>query len=170
MICRPLSVEVELLNSSLYPAFRVSIECVRRSCSEVEVSPTGLGVILRAESELALEVAAYLIGQQVPEIRVGSPTVEYLRGSELFEPIARVRVCTHVTDLERVSEDALSRRGSAITIEEDLISFDAPYSELWGYSTALRSLTQGRGALNSVRFLEYRPAPRVGNNDDPVHA
>jgi len=168
--CRPLSVEVELQDTQLYATFQAAVNDVRTKYSEVEIVPTALGAILRTESELALETAVHLIAQRVPKLRIGAPSVEYIRGSELFEPVARVCVQVHGADVQRVSADAIARRGTSIAIERDTIAFDAPYSELWGYSTSLRSLTRGGGSLVSVRFLEYRPAPRFGDGDDPVHA
>src|SRR5258706_3333490 len=139
--CRPISVELELQGTQLYASFQAAIDDVRTKHAEVEVVLTGLGAILRAESELALEHAVHLVAQRVPELRIGAPNVEYIRGSELFEPFARVCVQVHGSDLQRVSADAIARRGTAIAVERDTIAFDAPYSELWGYSTSLRSLS-----------------------------
>lgn len=62
-----------------------------------------------------------------------------------------------------VTGDISSRRGMIIEQEDrgvvKLVTCEVPLSEMFGYTTQLRSLTQGRGS-NTMEFLEYRAMPR----------
>ncbi|MCW5765929.1 MAG: elongation factor G [Phycisphaeraceae bacterium] len=84
-------------------------------------------------------------------------------GPILLEPIMRVVVTVPEEYFGAVTGDISSRRGM-ITEQEDrgpvkLVTCEVPLSEMFGYTTTLRSLTQGR-ASNTMEFLEYRPMPR----------
>ena len=61
-----------------------------------------------------------------------------------------------------VTGDVSSRRGMITGTEERgntrLITAEVPLSEMFGYTTVLRSLTQGR-ATSTMEPLEYRPLP-----------
>ena len=39
-----------------------------------------------------------------------------------------------------------------------VVNAEVPLSEMFGYTTVLRGMSQGRAA-NSMEFLEYRPMP-----------
>ena len=61
-----------------------------------------------------------------------------------------------------VSGDVASRRGQIIDSEmrgnTRQITAEVPLSELFGYTTTLRSMSQGRASA-SMEPLEYRPLP-----------
>ncbi len=48
----------------------------------------------------------------------------------------------------------MTQRGDA-----QVIAAEVPLSEMFGYSTSLRGMSQGR-ASSTMEFLEYRPMPR----------
>lgn len=61
-----------------------------------------------------------------------------------------------------ITGDISSRRGMIVNQEERgntrLITAEVPLSEMFGYTTALRSMSQGR-ASSVMEPLEYRPLP-----------
>jgi len=88
-------------------------------------------------------------------MRAGSPV--------LLEPIMAVEVETHEEKMGDVMGDLSARRG-VIQGMEDLpgskaIKAEVPLNEMFGYSTQLRSLTQGR-ATYTMEFKHYAEAPR----------
>ena len=82
----------------------------------------------------------------------------------LLEPIMKVEVETPEEKMGDVMGDLSSRRG-VIQGMDDLpgggkaIRCEVPLSEMFGYSTSLRSLTQGR-ATYVMEFDHYAEAPR----------
>ncbi len=83
-------------------------------------------------------------------------------GSVLLEPIMKVVVTTPNEYMGNVTGDLSSRRGMILDQEDKgmikEITAEVPLSELFGYTTVLRGLSQGRAA-NSMEFQEYRPMP-----------
>jgi elongation factor G len=84
-------------------------------------------------------------------------------GPILLEPIMKVVVTVPEEYFGAVTGDISSRRGMIIEQEDrgvvKLVTCEVPLSEMFGYTTQLRSLTQGRGS-NTMEFLEYRAMPR----------
>ncbi len=84
-------------------------------------------------------------------------------GAVLLEPIMRVEVTVPEDYMGDVIGDVSSRRGRIEGTEDvngtKLIRGYVPLSEMFGYSTALRSRTQGRGAY-SMFFSSYEPVPK----------
>jgi elongation factor G len=81
----------------------------------------------------------------------------------LLEPIMAVEVETHEEKMGDVIGDLSGRRG-VIQGMEDLpggkaIKAEVPLGEMFGYSTTLRSLTQGR-ATYTMEFKHYAEAPK----------
>ncbi|MGH9810455.1 MAG: elongation factor G, partial [Terriglobia bacterium] len=81
----------------------------------------------------------------------------------LLEPIMAVEVETPEEKMGDVMGDLSSRRG-IIQGMEDLgggkaIKAEVPLGEMFGYSTTLRSLTQGR-ATYTMEFKHYAEAPK----------
>lgn len=81
----------------------------------------------------------------------------------LLEPMMKVDVEIPDDFLGSVIGDLSSRRGvvEGQTIEDGIgkVTAKVPLSEMFGYATELRSMTQGRG-LFSMEFSNYEEAPR----------
>jgi elongation factor G len=82
----------------------------------------------------------------------------------LLEPMMAVEVEMPDEFLGHVMGDLSSRRGSIQGMEDiaggggKLVRAEVPLAEMFGYSTALRSLTQGR-ATYSMEFRQYAQTP-----------
>ncbi len=80
----------------------------------------------------------------------------------LLEPIMKLVVTTPDEFFGNVSGDIASRRGQIVDSEmrgvTRLLHCEVPLSELFGYTTSLRSMTQGR-ASSSMEPLDYRLMP-----------
>lgn len=81
----------------------------------------------------------------------------------ILEPIMHVEVETPEDYAGSVMGDLSSRRGMVQGMDERLgshiIRADVPLSEMFGYSTTLRSMSQGRATYN-IEFHHYAEAPR----------
>jgi elongation factor G len=82
----------------------------------------------------------------------------------LLEPIMDVEVVTPEEYMGDVMGDLSSRRGKieGLTARKDaqVIKAKVPLSEMFGYSTSLRSMTQGR-AIYTMQFAYYEEVPRA---------
>jgi elongation factor G len=82
-------------------------------------------------------------------------------GTVLLEPVMRVSVSAPGAAVGDVLGDLQRRGGHIVNLTEQQarteIEADVPLAQLEGYSTALRSLSQGR-AVASVAFHAYKPA------------
>ncbi|KKT82365.1 MAG: Elongation factor G [Candidatus Yanofskybacteria bacterium GW2011_GWA2_44_9] len=82
----------------------------------------------------------------------------------LLEPIMKVEIITPEKCLGESTGDLASRRGQILSINDrsplnlKVIESRVPLSEMFGYATALRSLTEGRGTFN-MEFDHYEPVP-----------
>jgi elongation factor G len=83
-------------------------------------------------------------------------------GSVLLEPIMRLEVVTPEDYLGNITADLSSRRAliDRTSTRGNLMVIDAraPLEKMFGYSTAVRSLSQGRASY-TMEPLEYAPAP-----------
>ena len=81
----------------------------------------------------------------------------------LLEPIMALEVTVPDDYLGAVNGDITSRRGimKGMDLKNNIhvISADVPLSQMFGYATELRSLTQGR-AVFTMQFSNYSPLPR----------
>ncbi len=81
----------------------------------------------------------------------------------ILEPIMAVEVVTPDDYMGDVMGDLSSRRGKiegmAQRNDAQVIKSTVPLSEMFGYATTLRSMTQGR-AIYSMQFAHYDEAPR----------
>ncbi len=84
-------------------------------------------------------------------------------GAVLLEPIMEVEVTTPTEYFGDIMGDVSSRRGMIQGQEErgnaQVIRSHVPLSEMFGYSTQLRSMSQGR-AVYSMQFSHYAAAPK----------
>ncbi|MFG0329481.1 MAG: elongation factor G [Phycisphaerales bacterium] len=80
----------------------------------------------------------------------------------LLEPIMKVTVTTPDDYVGQVTGDLNSRRGHIVSLEQRgqtrLIVGEVPLAEMFGYTTTLRSLTQGR-ATSTMEPYTYRRLP-----------
>jgi elongation factor G len=83
-------------------------------------------------------------------------------GPILLEPVMTVEVTTPEEYMGDVIGDLNGRRGIIQKMDNNtegsVVKAQVPLSEMFGYSTDLRSLTQGRAAY-SMEFSEYVPVP-----------
>ena len=83
-------------------------------------------------------------------------------GLTLLEPIMRVEITTPEDYFGPISSDLSSRRGQIVDSEmrgnTRIIHADVPLSEMFGYTTILRGMSQGR-ASSSMEPSEYRIMP-----------
>ncbi len=104
-------------------------------------------------SEMAFKIAGSMAFQEAA--RKADPVI--------LEPIMAVEVVSPEDYLGDVMGDLSSRRGKieGITPRKDaqVIKSMVPLSEMFGYSTSLRSMTQGR-ALYTMQFDHYDETPR----------
>jgi elongation factor G len=104
-------------------------------------------------SEMAFKIAGTMGFKEA--VRKASPI--------LLEPIMAVEVVTPEDYMGDVIGDLNSRRGKVGKMEQrgnnQVISAEVPLSEMFGYSTDLRSKTQGR-ATYTMQFHSYQQMPR----------
>ncbi|MEO6075893.1 MAG: elongation factor G [Dokdonella sp.] len=89
----------------------------------------------------------------------------YLQGGPtLLEPVMKVEVATPPGFVGDVMGDLSRRRGNMSSSDsvgiDVFISAVVPLAEMFGYATALRSLTQGRATF-SMEFNQYVVAPKI---------
>ncbi|MFH0712562.1 MAG: elongation factor G [Candidatus Jorgensenbacteria bacterium] len=104
-------------------------------------------------SEIAFKIAAAMAFQEAA--RRAKPI--------LLEPIMKIQVIVPPDFLGETTGDVSSKRGKIKSMGERgnirLIDAFVPLSEMFGYSTTLRSMTQGRGSFN-MEFSHYEEVPQ----------
>jgi elongation factor G len=104
-------------------------------------------------SEMAFKIAGTMGFKEA--VRKAAPV--------LLEPIMAVEVVTPEDYMGDVIGDLNSRRGKVGKMEQrgnmQVVSAEVPLSEMFGYSTDLRSKTQGR-ATYTMQFHSYQQTPR----------
>jgi len=137
---------VEALSNGIlagYPVVDVKVTLTFGSYHEVD------------SSEMAFRMAAIFGFKEAA--RQASPVI--------LEPMMHVEVETPEDYAGSVMGDLSSRRGTVQGMEEilggggKLIKAEVPLSEMFGYSTVLRSMSQGR-ATYTMEFHHYAEAPR----------
>ncbi len=105
-------------------------------------------------SEIAFKVAATIAFKEA--MKKADPV--------LLEPIMKVEVFTPEDNMGDVMGDLSSRRGRILGMEPkkgvQVIDAEVPLSEMFGYATSIRSMTQGRASY-SMQFAEYREVPKA---------
>jgi elongation factor G len=124
-----------------YPMVDVRVELIDGSYHDVD------------SSEMAFKIAGSMAFKEA--VRRAGPV--------LLEPIMDVEVVTPGDYMGDVIGDLSSRRGKIGGMmqrgEAQVIAASVPLSEMFGYSTQLRSLTQGR-AVYSMQFSRYEEMPK----------
>ncbi len=104
-------------------------------------------------SEMAFHIAGSMAFKEA--MQKGAP--------QLLEPIMKVEVSTPEDYMGDVIGDINSRRGRIEGMEDiasgKMVRGYVPLAEMFGYSTDLRSKTQGRGSY-SMFFEKYEPVPK----------
>ena len=104
-------------------------------------------------SEMAFKIAGSMAFKEAS--RAASPV--------LLEPVMKVEVVSPEAYMGDVLGDLSSRRGKIAGMtqrgEAQVISATVPLSEMFGYSTRLRSMSQGR-AVYSMEFAHYEEVPK----------
>jgi elongation factor G len=125
-----------------YPMVDVKVELVDGSYHEVD------------SSEMAFKIAGSLAFKEAA--RRAKPV--------LLEPIMDIEVVTPTEYMGEVIGDLNSRRGKVGGMtqrgEAQVIAASVPLAEMFGYSTVLRSLTQGR-AVYTMQFSHYAEVPKA---------
>ncbi len=125
-----------------FPVVDVKVTCYDGSFHEVD------------SSEMAFKIAASIGFKD--GVRKASPV--------LLEPIMAVEVVVPEDYMGDVIGDLTSRRGKILGMESrsggQVINAHVPLSEMFGYSTDLRSLTQGRATYTMV-FDHYEQVPKI---------
>jgi len=124
-----------------YPMVDVKVELVDGSYHDVD------------SSEMAFKIAGSMAVKEAA--RQAHPV--------LLEPIMDVEVVTPSDYMGDVIGDLSSRRGKigGMTQRADahVVAASVPLSEMFGYSTTLRSMSQGR-AVYSMQFSHYQEVPK----------
>jgi elongation factor G len=124
-----------------YPMVDVRVELVDGSYHDVD------------SSEMAFKIAGSMAVKEAA--RQAHPV--------LLEPIMDVEVVTPADYMGDVIGDLSSRRGKigGMTQRADahVVAASVPLSEMFGYSTTLRSMSQGR-AIYSMEFSHYQEVPK----------
>ena len=109
-------------------------------------------------SEMAFKIAGSMVFKKAAEM--AKPV--------LLEPIMSVEVVTPEDYMGDVIGDLSGRRGRVEGLEargsSQVVRGQVPLSEMFGYSTDLRSRTQGR-ATYTMQFNSYQPVPEAIAND-----
>ncbi|MDR3707826.1 MAG: elongation factor G [Capsulimonadaceae bacterium] len=126
-----------------YPMVDIRVECVDGSYHEVD------------SSEMAFKIAGSMTFKEAAR----------KAGIILKEPIMGVEVVTPELNMGDVIGDLNSRRGQILGMEQEpgtgnqIIKAQVPLSEMFGYSTTLRSATQGRASY-TMEPSHYDEVPR----------
>jgi len=125
-----------------YPIIDVRVELVDGSYHDVD------------SSEMAFKVAGSMALRAA--IVRGSPV--------LLEPIMEVEVVTPTDYMGDIIGEISSRRGRVADLSERagarVVTSYVPLGEMFGYSTRLRSMSQGR-AVYTMQFAKYDEVPKV---------
>ena len=125
-----------------YPMVDVKVELVDGSYHDVD------------SSEMAFKIAGSIAFKKAA--RLAKPV--------LLEPIMEVEVVTPEDYMGDVLGDLSARRGKIGGMtqrgEAQVIAATVPLSEMFGYSTTLRSMSQGR-AVYHMQFSHYQEVPKL---------
>jgi elongation factor G len=125
-----------------YPVVDVKVELVDGSYHDVD------------SSEMAFKIAGSMAFKEAAQR--ARPT--------LLEPVMSVEVVTPADYLGDVMGDLSSRRGriGGMTqrAQAQVIQAQVPLAEMFGYSTTLRSMSQGR-AVYTMQFAHYEEVPKA---------
>ncbi len=129
-----------------YPMVDIRVELIDGSYHEVD------------SSEIAFKIAGSMAFKAAAE----------RAGLALLEPIMDVEVVTPADYMGDVMGDLSSRRGKIGGMTQragaQVIAASVPLAEMFGYSTTLRSMSQGR-AVYTMEFSHYEEVPKSRADD-----
>jgi elongation factor G len=129
-----------------FPIVEISIELYDGSYHDVD------------SSEIAFKIAASMAFQEAAQ--KAKPVI--------LEPIMRVEVVIPEQFLGDITGSLSGKRGSIDAMEErgmnKVVNAKVPLSEMFGYTTSLRSMTEGRGSM-TMEFDHYEVVPTNVAND-----
>jgi elongation factor G len=129
-----------------YPMVDVKVELIDGSFHDVD------------SSEIAFKIAGSMAFKAAAE----------RAGVMLLEPVMDVEVVTPAEYMGDVMGDLASRRGKiggmVQRADAHVIGASVPLAEMFGYSTTLRSMSQGR-AVYSMQFSHYQEVPKSKAED-----
>jgi len=124
-----------------YPAVNISVDLYDGSYHDVD------------SSEIAFKIASSKAMQDAA--KMANPVI--------LEPIMKVEIVTPEEYMGDINGNVSSKRGSVESMEDrhndKVITAKIPLGELFGYTTIIRSMTQGRATPN-MEFSHYAPVPR----------
>jgi elongation factor G len=144
-------VEVSVSDNQIPPVFKAAIRdgikdalltgvLVRFPLTDLVVRVTGGAFDPDSSSEVAFRTAAVMALRQAV----------MAAGPEVLEPIMSVEVVTPVDSMGDILSDVSARRGKVNSMDSvadmQIVKADVPLGELFGYSTAVRSLSRGRAS------------------------
>jgi len=125
-----------------YPMVDVKVELIDGSYHDVD------------SSEMAFKIAGSMAVKEAA--RRATPV--------LLEPVMDVEVVTPAEYMGEVMGDLSSRRGKIGGMTQragaHIVGASVPLSEMFGYSTTLRSMSQGR-AVYTMQFSHYQEVPKA---------
>jgi len=125
-----------------YPVVDIKVELIDGSSHDVD------------SNEMAFRIAGSMAAKEA--VRRANPV--------LLEPVMDVEVVTPSEYMGDVMGELNSRRGKIGGMTErggaQVIGASVPLGEMFGYSTTLRSMSQGR-AVYSMQFAHYSPVPKA---------
>jgi len=130
-----------------------------RPVMNVGIKVTSLGFKEGESSDIAFQIAASMGLQEL--LQKASPA--------LLEPVMKVQVLVPEESTGEVMGDLNIRRGRVSAIEPrpgqiQAVNAEVPLATMFGYSTALRSKTQGRGSY-TMEFSRYETLPPNVNKE-----
>lgn len=135
---------------------------------KVGAKVTANGLVVLATTEDELERAIDTLQQVVPGLKLWKPQLNYIFGNPLLEPYAAVVVEVPRESAARVLDDLRARRAKLKSETEYngvvRVEAEVPMSELFGYSTSLRSITRSSATFKQ-EFSGYEPGPGINGTD-----
>ncbi|MCB1053463.1 MAG: elongation factor G [Acidobacteria bacterium] len=105
-------------------------------------------------NEVAFKIASSLAVKRA--VREAQPII--------LEPVMQVEVVTPEEYMGGIVNDINSRKGKILSMDSrtdaQILRSDVPLSQMFGYSTSLRSVSQGRATF-SMQFSHYEEAPKA---------
>ncbi|HEX37873.1 MAG TPA: elongation factor G [Candidatus Cloacimonetes bacterium] len=147
---------IEALKAGIYES-ALSGFLTGNRVENVKVTITGGSFSLVDSSELAFKIAGSIAFKQALQNS----------NAALLEPIMKINITTPEEYMGNVINDLNSRRGKILEVHDKnkikILNGLVPLSETFGYTTALRSASQGRASY-SMEFKEYEIVPENISN------